>query len=327
MIRFTSSLIVCAIGAVIYTLPRKRQDGLVFGVPVPKSSATTHSIRRAVLSFRLWTMSVVSAVVAALFLVPDNLIAPTIVVGPILVLLTAGLAFLNGNRRAIRLANTTPIQRHVEMSNAADQLPWFAWWTVGPFAILSAAAYYLYANWAKIPEQTPVHWGLDGQPNGWMSRSVHGVDGPLIFGAELCAALLFVGFAIWFGARRSRLRRLTLAMLVESAYMISLIFAIVATSSLLHLPTALLIVGLVAFIASIIWLIARNSASTSSAEEVEPTPLHSWSGGMLYYNHDDSALFVEKRAGFGYTINFANRWSWVLILIFVAVIASAPILL
>lgn len=47
-----------------------------------------------------------------------------------------------------------------------------------------------------------------------------------------------------------------------------------------------------------------------------------WKWGIFYFNPDDPALFVPKRHGFGYTLNFANRWSWVVmaILLFAIVV-------
>jgi uncharacterized membrane protein len=35
-----------------------------------------------------------------------------------------------------------------------------------------------------------------------------------------------------------------------------------------------------------------------------------WKAGLFYVNRDDAALFVEKRFGVGYTINFGNPKSW-----------------
>jgi uncharacterized membrane protein len=45
------------------------------------------------------------------------------------------------------------------------------------------------------------------------------------------------------------------------------------------------------------------------------TPDTAWKWGQLYFNPDDPALIVEKRFGIGYTLNFGNRWSWVLMLV------------
>ncbi len=43
---------------------------------------------------------------------------------------------------------------------------------------------------------------------------------------------------------------------------------------------------------------------------------------MLYFNPDDAALWVEKRAGIGYTMNFAHVSAWVIM----ALILLVPIL-
>lgn len=38
-----------------------------------------------------------------------------------------------------------------------------------------------------------------------------------------------------------------------------------------------------------------------------------WKLGFIYYNPDDSKVLVRKRYGIGWTLNFANMWSYVLI--------------
>ena len=53
------------------------------------------------------------------------------------------------------------------------------------------------------------------------------------------------------------------------------------------------------------------------------TPDSAWVLGMLYVNHDDPALFVEKRFGIGYTLNFGHPLSWVLM----GLLVGIPVLL
>ena len=48
-------------------------------------------------------------------------------------------------------------------------------------------------------------------------------------------------------------------------------------------------------------------------------PDDAWKG-IFYSNRGDSANFVPKRYGIGYTLNFGNPWSWV-VLIFGTVMA------
>jgi len=55
-----------------------------------------------------------------------------------------------------------------------------------------------------------------------------------------------------------------------------------------------------------------------------------WKWGMFYVNRDDPQIFVPKRYGIGYTLNFGNRWSWAavaLILLAIALPLSIPIIM
>jgi uncharacterized membrane protein len=49
---------------------------------------------------------------------------------------------------------------------------------------------------------------------------------------------------------------------------------------------------------------------------------HWYGGGLFYYNPDDPALFVEKRVGWGYTVNMANKRGY----IYLAYILLIPLL-
>jgi len=44
---------------------------------------------------------------------------------------------------------------------------------------------------------------------------------------------------------------------------------------------------------------------------------------MLYVNREDPAFFVEKRFGIGYTINFGNPITWIVIPGFVILMTIA----
>lgn len=46
--------------------------------------------------------------------------------------------------------------------------------------------------------------------------------------------------------------------------------------------------------------------------------------GIFYSNPEDPALLVPKRYGVGYTLNFGNPWSWV-VLALVVVMVALPI--
>jgi len=56
------------------------------------------------------------------------------------------------------------------------------------------------------------------------------------------------------------------------------------------------------------------------------TPDRCWKAGVFYFNPDDRSLFVPKRFGIGYTVNFAHPWAAVVLVAVIAMI-SAPLIL
>ena len=45
-----------------------------------------------------------------------------------------------------------------------------------------------------------------------------------------------------------------------------------------------------------------------------------WKAGMLYYNPQDPSLWVDKRMGIGWTLNFGNKLSWIFMAIIISII-------
>ena len=68
--------------------------------------------------------------------------------------------------------------------------------------------------------------------------------------------------------------------------------------------------------------------SAGAGESARTAPAECWKMGVFYFNPDDPALFIPKRFGIGYTLNFANPWSWVVLAVTMlpalAVIAWLP---
>ncbi len=212
-----------------------------------------------------------------------------------------------------------------------------AW--AGPFAALGAAAAYLKLHWNQIPQRFPIHWGFDGRPNGWATRTFGGVYGALLFGAGICALFLLMSYGVLRSSRGDAgVRRATLRLLLGVQYFMALLFCWAATSSLRirsNMPgteTVIVLVTPLALVVLVIWLLARQYAQSNQEQfnmrgyglGIEQPAADSsrdrcWKLGLFYYNPDDSALFIEKRFGVGYDINFANRWAW----IFFAVLAGS----
>lgn len=59
----------------------------------------------------------------------------------------------------------------------------------------------------------------------------------------------------------------------------------------------------------------RDNKENESQEEAYMDDDSNWILGMFYYNKKDPAFMIEKRVGLGYTINFANKFSLILVLL------------
>ncbi len=307
-------------GSLVFAIPNMSRRELLFAVPVPPDFRDSRPARHALARFRFIVAAAAFAGALMLLLAPARMLAVVSLVVPLATMLTAGIAYYSQYRKLAPAAIQYTGTRQAELSPVPESLPWFASFAAGPFAILAAAAAWLSLNWNRIPARFPVHYGVAGQPDRWAERTTRGVFGVLIFGAEICAYLLFVALACWFGARRSPSRPFVLGCVIAMEYWMGVLFGLIALQPALHLPVFPIAAAPAVFLVAFIAIVFRRIKQ--AREPLDPTPNQCWTGD-IYYNPGDAALFVERRAGFGYTFNFANRWSWVLLLALVPLIGSA----
>jgi uncharacterized membrane protein len=309
-------------GALFFAVPNMTRRELLFAVPVPPGFRTSDAGRHAIWMFRVIISAVVVAAICALLLSPIEVLNWTAAAAPIAIPLAGVIGFWWQNRRLVRVAVQFATPREVELTSAPEELPWFAWLGAGPFAILGLSAGLLYRNWNNIPARFAVHFDAMGQPNRWVERTTRGVYGDLYFGVELCAWFLIMALAGWFGSRRSRSRAVMLGGMIGVEYLIGLLISLIAVQPLLGIPVWVILLSPMSILIPLIIVMVNKMSEPE--DPMDPTPNECWKGGVFYYNPNDAALFVEKREGLGYTLNFANNWSWMLLLGLALVLASAP---
>ena len=69
-----------------------------------------------------------------------------------------------------------------------------------------------------------------------------------------------------------------------------------------------------------------NSKEKTDTKVIDKQDDSVWKLGMFYFNKEDPALFVEKRFGVGFTINFAKPAAWIVLAIIVIIVIGAIIL-
>jgi len=353
--QFTFVFMVGVDGVLFYLLPRLTRPDLYFAVTVPpdfrdgaEGAGILSRYRREV-----WIHSLIAL----------GLILLSTRGGPMLALLQVGLfwqllgcfvAYLRGRWRVMPHAVAPATLREADLAPRRARLPGGWAFQFGPFAILAAVALWLQFHWQQIPERFPVHWGIDGKPNGWATRSFSGVYGPLLVAASVCAGLVLFAYGVLRWSRRIQVRggpgqsevrfqHIMLSLLLGTEYFLALLFAWVgflALRSQAQTPSPVaVIVPALAFTVLVMVVMVRTGQGGSRLPEypsLSPPSVAApvgdrtldryWIAGIFYVNRSDPAIIVEKRFGLGYTLNFGQPVSWI-VLGLIVVVPLALILL
>jgi uncharacterized membrane protein len=123
--------------------------------------------------------------------------------------------------------------------------------------------------------------------------------------------MILLTLAMFYGSRRGRQRTAIVQMMVAVIYFLALLFSAIAIMPAVPFsPSLLMIPGILFPLLLLVWVIAVLRDPKMPAES---TPDSCWYLGSIYVNSQDPAIFVQRRIGFGYTINMGNRLAWLLL--------------
>jgi uncharacterized membrane protein len=329
---------VCVLLFILPNLSRRTQ---FFAVTVSPDFRETAEARTMMRKYRI-QVAVHSALAIAGFALVVALRAPYWLVLAFL-WPTAGalLAVVLAHRQALRYAVPAGVVHEASLQRRPVLVPGGPYLWAGPFAILGVAGAWIGAHWNEIPARFPIHWGFDNKPNGWAIRSVAGVYMPLAIEAAVCLMILFFNWQIARNSRGSTaMRKLTVWLLLALSYLMAALFAwLTVALPLGHGAPGLMnmgiIMGALAIIIGVVivyGLRAKADPEPGTGRATAPqsvlglgdnTADRNWIGGLLYFNPDDPAIFVEKRIGIGFELNFGNPRAWVFLgfLVFIPVAA------
>src|SRR5262245_24086103 len=341
-------LILVLGGALWSVMPHFSRPSIFFGVTVDPQFAWTADGRGFLSRYRASIAAITLLAIATAELVPWPNPGWAIAAGAFIELMGCMWSWILASRRARAFAAPSEPIRRASLEIRRLSLPGGWLFFIGPLIILAIAAWYLHSNWYAIPERFPVHWGINGRPDGWATRSIGGVYGPLLSGFVTNILLLTLAYAIMFltrqisasgpsAERELAFKRNTYVFLVLILYGMSIMFATLSTRPVWSSRTdeldksiwAIMLLPLLVSIGFLVYAIrtgqggARMVSPTETVPIGDGTPDQCWMlGGQIYYNPNDPALMVEKRVGYGWTFNFANKWAWVFMLLLLA----APLL-
>jgi uncharacterized membrane protein len=347
---------IVIVGGFYFLFPRISRRGLLFGVYVGEEASQGAASRQITQSWyrgmALWFAAslAISLSTGMIFHSPA---------GSIFALLFLSFGFLVQYLLAYRRARSlapepapTTSAAFIEAGRSEPQLlPWLAI-AVG----IAGGLYALNEAWIHypgLPEMIPTHFGFSGRPDAWRHRSVTGVMMlpllSLVMGIGLGMIALLTGRAkravragdqgISFHAQQ-RFRRVMSNFLATTSLLVTAMLTVLSHSSLqvaLHEEDALspvmmaltLVLLVFALGGSIYIALAYGQGGSRLEKKSAGAPLTNgiadnscWVLGVFYVNREDPSIFVEKRFGLGYTINFGNPKAVILMIGFLGLVLA-----
>lgn len=208
-------------------------------------------------------------------------------------------------------------------------------WNLLYLPIIIATVALTTALYPSMPDQIPLHAGMDGVIDGWADKSLATVALPVLTQLFM-ATIMTAGHAGVIASKRGGLRSRPVAgalaygrfAQVQTASILALGLALTASMALIVLSEAQIIgVGeaggllCVVTLASVgvalalsVWTgqsgarLLETSAASDGALSTDDDAL--WKGGIFYVSRNDPSVMVPKRFGVGWTLNWGNWRSW-----------------
>ena len=329
-------LLVVAVNALMFhALPRLSRPDILFSVTVRDAFASSGEAAAVVRRYRtvVWLSTLVFA--AAMMGLPARDTRAAFVGMHVAVIFGA---WAWANRRVRPHAAPEPAIRVATLAPRDVQLPGGALFAAGPLIILAAAALFLWLNWDLIPDRVAWRWSAEGMPTGFRTKRVIGVYTGLAIGAGVVSMMLAMAWTIVSRTRQvaidgaaaageRRFKHLSALRVLFSAYAAAGLSAAFSVAPVIRgtdrLPLSILVLlgAAVAlscgFLLVLLWLGqgGQRAIAPDARDGIhgDGTPDAGWKGGFVYYNPNDPALLVERRMGIGWTLNMANRWSWLIL--------------
>jgi uncharacterized membrane protein len=329
----TASIVFCAallaMSVLGHLLPRFTRPDVFFGVTVDPAFRRSDDAKRILQNYRaaLWC----STVAAALILLSSH--RP--VIASVVYLVAIAWAQAASHRRVLANAASQAATIEVDLSAPVEQMPGGLIAVLLPFVALIGLGVWAVLHIDGLPGRLAVHWSFSG-PNRWVNTSPRAIISLFLQHGFICLVLTAAALGVLHWSRRisaagptaaaeRRFRRLAILLILTCEYFMILPPAF----TVLQAPAVAMRIWLVALLIVLLGFVAvlmragqggtRLVKTMGSVAVGDRTADEHWIWGMVYFNRADPALLVEKRMGVGWTVNFGNLWSWVLLAVIIAI--------
>lgn len=349
LIFFIITLFIAVIQTVI---PYLANRSVVFGVMIPEQYIGDKTIKKYRKQYSI-SVGLLSIVILGSYIGwvlsnerLDNQIALTgVIIEFALIFISLSFyLFYHGKTKQLKqhnqwAANLKPMKvTDLSIRNQDEMLPWYVYL----LPILSTIGLMIYTmmNYDILPDQIPTHWGPGGEADAFTVKTPFSAIKMSLF--LIIMQLMFLGIHVATkksgiklsatALESSRNRQLSLrkysswllyivllgvTMLMSYFQLMTIHPGIGEGSIKMLIPFGFLFLVLVGTLIFAI-KVGRSDKDIETIVEAQIMDLDEdkyWKGGMFYFNKNDPSIFVEKRFGVGWTINFANPLGYVIVFV------------
>lgn len=352
MALFIAVFVLLFLAVIQAAVPYFVKRTVVFGVSIPEQSVRDDRVRSYKRQYLAWA-STVSFLMILIFCIwvavkkPSDeliiLISTAIEFGIIFVSLALYYYFrekMKQYKSGLQWTNELKQVAVADLSvRSEDYLPpWYIY--LFPMIITVGLIGYTVYQYDLLPDQIPTHWGPSGEPDAFTEKTPFTAVQMLLI--LLLLQLMFLGIQLGvkysgiklsaanLGASKNRqltLRKSTSWFTFYTVLLITMMFSFLQLTTI-HpelfndsLLKILLPFGtFILILAGTVYLFVKVGRSDKSSSELEEEKEimdvnddRYWKAGLFYFNKNDPSIFVEKRFGVGWTINFANPIGYIIL--------------
>ncbi|GAK39277.1 DUF5808 domain-containing protein [Paenibacillus urinalis] len=217
--------------------------------------------------------------------------------------------------------------------------------------IIIGTAIFTAINYDRFPDQIPFQYDLQGNPTTIRDKSLGTVYMPVIMQLMMTLLFIFINSMIYrskqqvdtdnpeISLSKNRIFRMRNSVFnVITSLLLVLLFNFMQFTMLYPVDAGVMMAVVIAVVCLVLVGVAILYFTTGQGGsrvklQAEPSSLEpygndeSWKLGMFYFDPKDPAIFVEKRMGYGWTINHARPMAWFLFVSIIGTILAVTFLI
>lgn len=349
--------------AVLSFMPFLTRETVSFGVSVSAAQYHSEPLRRmrkqyAAISIAIYAILLLTCSIGLLSLDGNeqNLIMSLFIGIAIVISIAMNLIYYFRMKKLRPTLSLAPAQKSilaVDTGFRRQKLTWSNGWFLIHFAIIAISTIIVLANYNRIPDQVAMRFDFDGKVLSSAAKSYRTVLLPNLMQVIMTAIFFLVNWSIQKSKQQlhvgnpeqsalqnAAFRRRWSAFTVLSGLAMVLMFSFTQLNMLnpqntqMVMLLSILMPLFIVLSAIILSFVTGQGGSRikipehtdAGSDAAPPNDDLYWKLGAFYYNPQDPSIFVEKRMGIGWTLNFARPAGWIILIGILAVILFASFL-